>query len=441
MPHLTGLLRPGGLTPDIATPIREEVERREIRTERQRQTERQERIDIGTEEDRQLKREAQELDIKAANIELLTARQKGRFDDIAEFTSSITPTVEEAQRTGDTSQLEQSLVRRLDNLTTRRQEQIRAGLSEEEAVDVNETLEGLNMIREGRLDEFANIIEETNRVSDFRRSKRASGADTTAAIKNFRQLQDLRSAGNIDAVNDFIDVLKTREKGFVETPEGATGIRRGVAEATEELAAAKAFGRKAGELKAKLKLEPDVVTAIKIAEIVAAEKGEALASLNRKLAQFPNLELVVERLSVLGKTATFTKLDRAKEAVLREAKLPVGQGAVDRAAYIAIISNEILPLLRDTFGAAFTEREGDTLKATLGDPDLSPDERDVVLKAFISTKASQIEVQRRRAGIEEEPTISPVTPVREFTSIEEAEAANLPIGTEITINGRRAVTE
>ena len=56
----------------------------------------------------------------------------------------------------------------------------------------------------------------------------------------------------------------------------------------------------------------------------------------------------------------------------------------------------MLPLLRQTFGAAFTEREGQSLKNTLGDPDKSPEEKDAVLRSFISQKLAQVESLQRQ---------------------------------------------
>ena len=78
--------------------------------------------------------------------------------------------------------------------------------------------------------------------------------------------------------------------------------------------------------------------------------------------------------------------------------MDVGEGAVARKEYITRVDNEILPLLRQTFGAQFTQKEGEALKATLGDPDASPQEKDAVLKSFIQTKKAQVATTRRRIG-------------------------------------------
>ena len=66
---------------------------------------------------------------------------------------------------------------------------------------------------------------------------------------------------------------------------------------------------------------------------------------------------------------------------------------------IAIVDNQILPLLKQTFGPAFTDQEGESLKATLGDPDATPDEKMAQLDAFIDAKMRALETQERELGI------------------------------------------
>jgi hypothetical protein len=131
---------------------------------------------------------------------------------------------------------------------------------------------------------------------------------------------------------------------------------------------------------------------------VGGEQGAAQAKLAAMQAQMPRLNQVVEKLHTLGQTATYTKAGVAGNEVARQLGAKVPQGAVDRTAYIATIDNEILPLLRQTFGAAFTAEEGLRLKATLGDENKSPDEKDAALKAFIEAKTGEIQNLQRQTG-------------------------------------------
>lgn len=80
------------------------------------------------------------------------------------------------------------------------------------------------------------------------------------------------------------------------------------------------------------------------------------------------------------------------------------EGAIARAQYTATIDNYILPLLKQTFGAAFTAVEGERLRATLGNEDLSPQEKQAALNAFISAAEREI---RTLGGVVPEATPDP----------------------------------
>ena len=77
-----------------------------------------------------------------------------------------------------------------------------------------------------------------------------------------------------------------------------------------------------------------------------------------------------------------------------------GEGAVNRVAYEAHVNNIVLPLMRSYFGAQFTEKEGESLKTLLGNPNLSPAERNAALDAFLANKKADIERMQRKAGTE-----------------------------------------
>lgn len=127
-----------------------------------------------------------------------------------------------------------------------------------------------------------------------------------------------------------------------------------------------------------------------------AESAALAESIQSKM---PGLRTVIDDLTALADTATYTQSGQAMDAVKRELGLPVGQGAIDRSSYIAIVDNQVLPLLRDTFGAAFTQKEGESLRATLGDPNKSPAEKKAILNAFIAQKERDVAgMQSRAAG-------------------------------------------
>lgn len=140
------------------------------------------------------------------------------------------------------------------------------------------------------------------------------------------------------------------------------------------------------------------------AKVIGKEQGEAKAGLQSQLSKLPELENAVKELSNIGKKATYTVAGRSRDFLLREAGLPVTESAIARKEYISKVDNQILPLLRDTFGAQFTQKEGESLKQTLGDPNASPKEKDAVLKSFIEQKKATIESTKRQIG--QQPTSS-----------------------------------
>lgn len=129
---------------------------------------------------------------------------------------------------------------------------------------------------------------------------------------------------------------------------------------------------------------------------VAAEVGAEAASLASKM---PGLKTVVEELGTLADQATYTQAGQLWDNIARETGQMPSEAALARTKYMAMVDNQVLPLLRDTFGAAFTVKEGETLRATLGAPDKSPAEKKAVLEAFIEQKTRDLQALQSRAGV------------------------------------------
>lgn len=121
--------------------------------------------------------------------------------------------------------------------------------------------------------------------------------------------------------------------------------------------------------------------------------GEEYRMMKSKL---PSLEKTVGELKDLSKKATYTKAGQYRNEALRQLGLPVPEGGVARAELVAKVNNQVLPLLRETFGAAFTVAEGESLRAALVDVNASPDEREAILNAFIEQKKRSIEDKNRQ---------------------------------------------
>jgi hypothetical protein len=128
--------------------------------------------------------------------------------------------------------------------------------------------------------------------------------------------------------------------------------------------------------------------------------AEKLSSFQSQVNKLPGLKQTVEDLRELSNKASFALTERSADFFRRSFGQPVSAGAVARSQYIAAIDNQVLPLLRDTFGAQFTEREGETLKATLGDVNKTPAERNAILDAFISQKEANLRSLGRELQID-----------------------------------------
>jgi hypothetical protein len=120
-------------------------------------------------------------------------------------------------------------------------------------------------------------------------------------------------------------------------------------------------------------------------------EGEAQTAYISMTSKMPGLEQVVSELRNVGEQATYTGLGQMYNWGRKELGMDPTESAVARTKYIAMVDNQILPLLRDTFGAQFTVQEGESLRATLGDPNKTPQEKQEVLEAFIEQKRRDVE--------------------------------------------------
>lgn len=143
-------------------------------------------------------------------------------------------------------------------------------------------------------------------------------------------------------------------------------------------------------------MNPIIAQKTKGAEALGSEIGSVSNTVAEMNARLPHLEEVVNKLTGLGKTATYTWADQMNDTWNRQMKNPASVGAKDRAKLVSTVDNEVLPLLRQTFGAAFTKAEGDSLKAALVNPDSSPEEKQYQLQAFIEAQRGKVKVEAER---------------------------------------------
>jgi hypothetical protein len=144
----------------------------------------------------------------------------------------------------------------------------------------------------------------------------------------------------------------------------------------------------------------------KKAVLDATSRAGRESDLNERLSMLPELEQTVKELDKLGQKATYTKAGQLKDFLAKEMGAEEGEGAIARAGYTAMVDNQVLPLLRQTFGAAFTAAEGDRLRETLGDPNKSPKAKKFVLDTFIRQKQKDIKSLQRGLNNSDRPLVS-----------------------------------
>lgn len=185
----------------------------------------------------------------------------------------------------------------------------------------------------------------------------------------------------------------------------AAGYQEGTPEYAEFMATRgagqQAFARTSGQNAADVQTGGAAASAVAQGRAEGTEAAASNAELLEMQRNMPGLEQVIDQLDTLAGTATFTAAGRARDEVARQFGIEPTDGAIARAEYIAIVDNQVLPLLRQTFGAAFTAKEGETLRATLGNENASPAEKRAVLQAFISQKRRDIEA---RVGTPSDPS-------------------------------------
>ena len=262
------------------------------------------------------------------------------------------------------------------------------------------------------------IYRNIKGFNDYQAAAQQQGLANALAMAKLQQLQNpnmgqspaalqiadeyrlARETGDTARMKDIELFTKAYDKGLVTGDNGIEALQ-GYGQAVGGIAAQKAGATEAAKLGQQLNYAGDIAVEKGKGGALGKELGTAAASLSSQSAKLPELQRNVEELSALGKKATYTKAGQAINALKKEAGLKPSEAAIARTEYISKVDSQILPLLRDTFGAAFTEKEGNTLRATLGDANKTPEEKDVVLKSFIRQKEADLRALNRQVGGEE----------------------------------------
>lgn len=167
-----------------------------------------------------------------------------------------------------------------------------------------------------------------------------------------------------------------------------------LAGAVAETKSQQAQATETGKLKAQQNFKPQIARAVKLAEKQATERGEVITDLARMEASLPGVKEAVSQLIELSNVATSTLGGKAFDFLVKESGFGSTKGADARAKLVAIVDNQVLPLLKETFGSAFTVQEGENLKASLVDPNASPSQKREQLDAFLAQKERNIRTKK-----------------------------------------------
>jgi len=221
-----------------------------------------------------------------------------------------------------------------------------------------------------------------------------------AALQIANEYRLARETGDTARMKDIELFTKAYDKGLVTGDNGIEALQ-GYGQAAGGIAAQKKGMEQSAKNVADLSYAGDIASEKGRGAVLGKELGTAAASLSSQGAKFPELQNKVQELKELGKIATYTKAGQAADTLRKETGFTPSEAAIARTEYIAKVDNQVLPLLRDTFGAAFTQKEGESLRATLGDPNKTPEEKNAVLDSFIAQKEADLRALERQIGGEE----------------------------------------
>lgn len=131
----------------------------------------------------------------------------------------------------------------------------------------------------------------------------------------------------------------------------------------------------------------------------AKSASERQSEFKTQVAQLPMLYDVVDKLNNLATKASFTLPQKGSDFLATQIAGVPTAGDTARQEYVSTVRNVVLPLLRSTFGAQFTAKEGESLLETLGNPDSTPQAKQAVLNAFIEQKVRNLETSAKESGL------------------------------------------
>lgn len=275
-------------------------------------------------------------------------------------------------------------------------------------------------------------MDQLSKIADLQKSigeanyYNALGANGGGRGEGMAAAMKIMNENNSDATKQPITftqayMLATAKQGQGVTVDPATGGITTMAGAPQAAGAMK-FGDQSGTEAAKLqyagpiagatanaKNASDIAAAAPKAaqEGIGKAQGEAQVDLASLQANLPQVSQTIDKLINLSNTATYTTGGKLLNSAIRQAGLPVPQGAIDSADYESTVKNSLLPSLKAAFGARITNADLQYAADTLGNQSLSPPERKAQLQSYFGQKMMTAMSEQRLVN---NLGASPITP-------------------------------
>jgi hypothetical protein len=337
----------------------------------------------------ELSNRLREQQIARGGIDLENAENQRDIASLAQFSILNKEALQQAND-GDSTALQQALQARIQQLGPERSQQ---------------SQEALQMIQSGQGQQAANLLG--NSVNLAARSGLLNQSQLTAGQRELSQKTEILKGVEFDQSGNVINPenltteqrLVLMQEGFTPRRTGSSaitaattpGLTKQVAESEATIAGAK----EGATLDVKSKKLPAIESAIQKAKDLAKQEGIAFTDLNRSKAALPSLEKTIGELKTLAPIATSTLAGRGFDALAKELGFGATKGSTAKVKFTSLIQNQILPLLKPTFGGNTSDNELNQLKLTLADPNDAPENKIAALDAFLSQQKLKIESQER----------------------------------------------
>ena len=234
---------------------------------------------------------------------------------------------------------------------------------------------------------YADIVQEQER----RAEERQWALDDTKNKQDFqRELLDAqyKNALNLEGVRNANARSLAEFKAGLDADNPDTNAQRNVASMIEAgYSPQEAWAMYYGGNNPTLNME---TLGKKGQEAFDKAQGEALAKKETLERNLPSLTEMTNELIDLADKATYTPAGQGRDAFRRFFDLKATEGAKAREKYKQTVANELLPKLRETYGGQLSDSEREALLSTLGNVNMSGEEKKQAVKAFIEAKQRQI---------------------------------------------------